>query len=114
MLSLFPELLFLSPFAAFLIRISVALLLAYAATKHITDQPLAIKGIAVIQFVTAVLILTGTYTQAAALIALLFAIISLVTPRYRIYPRSTLALGTVMAFTLLITGPGPFAFDLPL
>jgi len=114
MLSLFPELLFLSPFAAFLIRVSIACLLAYAASKHITDSSNTVRAIAVVQGILAILLLVGAYTQVAALIAFLFALISLFTPRWRVYPKSTLALAAAMSFTLLLTGAGPFAFDLPL
>ncbi len=114
MLSLFPDLLFLSPLAAFLIRISVGLLLMYAAYVHRSDSSIAIRVLAGVQIIAGVLLVLGAYTQAVALFALACALVSLATTNRRVYPMSTLALGAVMAFTLLITGPGPFAFDLPL
>lgn len=114
MLSLFPDLLFLSPLAAFLIRISVGILLIYAAYAHRTDSSVAIRILAGVQAIAGVLLLVGAYTQAVALFALVLGVISLSTANRRIYPLSTLALGAVMAATLLFTGPGPFAFDLPL
>lgn len=114
MLSLFPELLFLAPLAAFLIRVTVGILLAYAAFRHLSDSLLMMRIVGGVQAILATLLILGTYTQAAALIALIFALISLTTSKHRVYPRSTLALAAIMAFTLLITGAGPFAFDLPL
>lgn len=114
MLSLFPELLFLSPFAAFLIRISVGALLGYAAYRHFSDTALSIRILAGVQAIAAALMIVGAHTQAVAIFALLLALTSLATENRRIYPKTTLALAAVMAFTLTITGPGPFAFDLPL
>lgn len=114
MLALVPDLLFLSPFAAFLIRITVSALLLIAAYRHRTDATLSIRLLAGTQAIVGVLLLLGVYTQACALFALVLALTSLITPNRRIFPKSTLALGAVMATTLLITGAGPFAFDLPL
>ncbi|MFZ2886756.1 MAG: hypothetical protein WA021_02975 [Minisyncoccia bacterium] len=114
MLSLFPELLYLSPMAAFLIRIAVGLLLAYAAYRHMSDTALWVRILAGVQAISAVLLFVGAYTQAIALFAFVLAILSLATTNRRIYPVSTLLLGAVLAFTLILTGPGPFAFDLPL
>jgi hypothetical protein len=114
MLSLFPDLLFLSPLAAFLIRVSVGILLIYAAYEYRTDSSIAIRVLAGVQTIAGVLLLVGAYTQAVALFTFVLAVISLVTRNRRIYSLSTLALAAVMAATLLITGPGPFAFDLPL
>ncbi len=114
MLSLFPELLFLAPFSAFLIRVAVAVVLAMIAQRRIRSGESYSVSLGAVEAVLALMLLIGLYTQAAALTALVLAIVSLFYPAIRTAPRSTLALMAVMLLTLLLTGPGPFAFDLPL
>lgn len=114
MLSLFPELLFLAPLAAFLIRITVGFSLGLIAYRHVTVAKNHFRALGIIEGVLAVLCIAGAYTQAAALAgAIVFATI-LSVPAYRALPRSTLALLLVMSLSLILTGAGPFAFDLPL
>lgn len=114
MLSLFPEILFLAPVATFAIRISVALLLALAGREHFTKRESLLKAFAVLEVVLAASLAAGAWTQAVALFALLALGAGLFYPRLRFYPVSTVALALVMAATLVVTGPGAIALDLPL
>lgn len=114
MLSLFPQLLFLSPFAAFLIRISLAVVFAYSAYLRVSQQNMLLKIFGVIDAVIAIGLLVGFSTQLAALLGLICTVAWLVKPDWNPYPRSTTALAAVMCLSLLVLGAGPFAFDLPL
>ncbi|OHB18814.1 MAG: hypothetical protein A2854_03045 [Parcubacteria group bacterium RIFCSPHIGHO2_01_FULL_56_18] len=114
MLSLFPELLFLAPLAAFVIRIASGLVIARIAYRHVFMPATAMRILGIIEGIVAILLIAGAYTQAAALVAAIVIVLALILPAYRTLPRSTLALLLVMALSLLVTGAGPFAFDLPL
>ncbi|HWO07706.1 MAG TPA: hypothetical protein VNM40_03970 [Candidatus Paceibacterota bacterium] len=114
MLSFFPELLFLSPFAAFLIRLSLAVLFAHSAYRRIPQSDALIKTFGIVDAAIALSLLVGFATQIAALIGFVCTVAWLVRSDWNPYPRPTAALAAVMTFTLIITGPGPFAFDLPL
>jgi uncharacterized membrane protein YphA (DoxX/SURF4 family) len=65
-----------------------------------------------------ILLFVGAWTQIAAILAALgFAKMSYFSPsmpRYASFPRSTYALLIAISLSLLITGAGAFAFDLPL
>jgi hypothetical protein len=115
MLSLFPGLLFLSPFAAFLIRVALAATLGASAYRHFCLRAnVYLLALTALEIVFGGMLLVGFYTQAIALTALVLFLTSLIVPPVRTLPRSTLALAAVMCLTLLLTGPGPFAVDLPL
>jgi len=114
MLSLFPELLFLAPLAAFVIRIATGLTLVYMASKHITVSTTAVRTLGVVEGIAALLLIAGAYTQAAALAGIVIVLFSLFAPSYRTLPRSTLILLAILALSLIVTGAGPFAVDLPL
>lgn len=113
MLNLFPSLLFLSLFAPLLIRLSLSAVLVRAAYHHARLGYVG-KGMAAIEIPVAVLLFFGTYTQGVALVGLLVTLAGFALPGTRVLPRSTLFLMSVMYLTLLITGAGVFAFDLPL
>jgi uncharacterized membrane protein HdeD (DUF308 family) len=113
MLSLFPEVLFLAPFAALFMRVSVAAVFAYSASRRMQGSGLLLLFGAIDVAITLVLFV-GLSTQLAGLVAALCLITWLVAPSWSPLPRSTVALALVMALSLVITGPGPFAFDLPL
>ena len=116
MLSLFPEILFLSPFAPLIIRVALALLMLYDGYVLLGRSQTQARVAALCSFIVAALFFVGAWTQLAAI---LFAVAFLV---YLIFPygpgtsmpRSTIALAIVMALTLVLTGPGAYAFDLPL
>lgn len=114
MLSLFPELLFLAPLAAFIMRVAAGTFLGFVAYRHVISPHFPMRTLGVIEGVVAVLLVAGGYTQAAALVGVLVFAIPLFAPTYRVLPRSTLALLILMTLSLIITGAGPFAFDLPL
>jgi len=125
MLSLFPELLFLAPFSALLIRLAAAAVVGHMAIHHMQHKNLLIRGAGVLEGVCALLFFLGLYSQAASLIGMLIAGGHIFSQRIRILPLSTILLFFIMSLSLLVTGPGPFtisfgnvvlplSFDLPL
>jgi len=114
MLSLFPEILFLSPFAATIIRIALAALLAYGAWSTVSSPDVRVRVRAIFEIAVAVLLFAGAWTQAAALFAVLLLALSLAVPQMRTLPRSSVLLALAMAISLVVTGPGAIALDLPL
>jgi hypothetical protein len=114
MLSLFPNILFLTPLAPFLIRAALAVLVALAAWRHLSGHDSLIKVLSVFEIALAVALISGTWTQAAALLGIVYMGLALAIPRIRVYPISTILLSLVMFATLVVTGAGAFAFDLPL
>lgn len=132
MLSVFPEILFLSPFAATILRIAVAGVFLYAATKQaqesgaLSEVPAQVIGkgawivwVSVIfDVIVGVMLLAGIYTQVAALAGMVgVGAALLLGPLYleRIpLSRGVAALTFVILLSLLLTGAGAFAFDLPL
>jgi uncharacterized membrane protein YphA (DoxX/SURF4 family) len=133
MLSLFPGILYLAPFSAFILRIASALAFFYIAYRmlatrekiegvrvpivgHISDWMLWIS--AIVTFGTSVLLFIGLWTQAAAIVGMLICLKHLAGVRSysNILPLSagTYALLFAMCLSLLIAGAGPIAFDLPL
>ncbi len=114
MLSLFPQLLFLSPFAPFLIRLALAVLVALAAWQHLSRPDHLSRALSVFEIALATALLAGAWTQAAAIAGFLFIGLGFFFPRIRAYSISTTALSLVMLATLVVTGAGIFAFDLPL
>jgi len=114
MLSLFPEILFLAPFSAFVIRIALGVLFAYTAWRHISRDDLVARILGIGEVAVAAALIAGSWTQPAALIAAAAIILWLALPKLHRWPISTLLLALVMCASLLVTGPGSFAFDLPL
>lgn len=114
MLSLLPELLFLAPLSAFIIRVVVGISLGIVAYRHILVPTTILRVIGIIEGVTALLLIVGAYTQGAAIVAFLLIGTSIFLPAWRKFPRSTLLLLGILSFSLILTGAGPFAFDLPL
>ena len=114
MLSLFPELLFLAPFAAFIIRVAVGFMLGMSAYRHVFIPAPTMRALGILEGVVALLLIFGGYTQAAAMVGFFIVALALLLPTYRTFPRSTLAMLLVMCLSLVVTGAGPFAFDLPL
>ena len=114
MLSLFPGILFLAPLSAFLIRIALAFILGYSAWNHFSRSENALRVFGVLEIAINAAIATGTWTQAAALAALVVAGIYVVVPKVREVALGTSILSVVLCLSLLVTGAGIFAFDLPL
>ena len=114
MLSLFPELLFLAPFSALFIRVAVGIAFGFAFSKHIVTPGTTVRILGVLEGITALLLIAGAYSQAAALIGFFLVLILLFVPSYRVLPRSTLLLLALLCLSLVVTGAGPWGFDLPL
>ena len=114
MLSPLPELFFLSPLAATLIRVSAAIVFGLAAWKHFADTETREKAVSVLEGVIAVGLFVGFYAQFAAIAGGLVACAWIFSANLRPMPKSTVVLVLIMCITLLATGAGPFAFDLPL
>lgn len=135
MLSLFPQLLFLSALAPTLLRVAAGvylLLLAYrtaSARERFASLQYPIIGNPPTWLITCAAILlagisislvVGFWTQAAALLGALSALKLLILPQRMLSPiatytqRSTMMLLLALCLSLVITGAGAFAFDLPL
>ncbi len=101
MLSLFPQLLFLSPFAAFLIRLALACVFAYSAYHRIPHGTTLLKVFGVIDALIAIALLIGFSTQLAALVGFICSVAWLAKPEWNPYPKSTTALVAVMCLIYL-------------
>lgn len=113
MLALFPQLLSLSWFAAFMIRITLTLVVGYAGYTH-AGKSTGFNALAIFEVALAGLLLIGAWTQVAGMVAALLIATWLIKREIAPYPVSTVLLTLVMALSLIMTGSGPFAFDLPL
>jgi uncharacterized membrane protein YphA (DoxX/SURF4 family) len=114
-LSSFPQLLFLSLLAPTILRLSVGFFILHlgknrSQSKHNRASP--------IYFISGVLLIIGLYTQIASIVGILVLIFDFYVNR-----KSTLisedkktlyVIVGVILLSLLFTGPGLFAFDLPL
>lgn len=133
MLSLFPQILFLSPLGITLLRAVAGIYFIYIAyglllrRSLIERSRLPVVGhpsewmvyfSALIALSAGVLLTAGLWTQAAAilgaLIALKHAFVSRWYPSVLPFPTSTTLLLCALCLALIVTGPGLFAFDLPL
>ena len=113
MLSVFPDILFLSPFAMLLMRFAAATVFGYAAWQHIPQASMLARIVAVLEIVCAALLLVGLYTQPAALLGIAIFLLHMFIPSLRTVPTSTELLLFVLCLSLLLTGAGKLAFDLP-
>lgn len=114
MLSVFPSLLFLAPFSAFLIRIALGLVFIFAGWKHIAREEKGPRVLSAFEFATAVSLASGAWTQVGALLGIIVAFLWLTLPHYRVISKIAVMLSLVMCISLLVTGGGVIAFDLPL
>lgn len=114
MLSFFPELLYLGPFAGFLIRLALAALFFISASRRVRATPVILKIFGAVDGVIALALIVGFATQLASLAAFVCLTYWFFKRDVSPFPRSTVALAGAMSLSLLILGPGPFAFDLPL
>lgn len=114
MLSVFPGILFLAPLSAFLIRIALALVLIFAARKHFQRPENTSRLLAAIEFGAAVSIGAGAWTQVGALAGAFIAMSWLYLSDTRPISFVATLLTIILCISLVLTGAGPFAFDLPL
>ncbi len=132
MLTLFPDLLTYSFFGPTIVRLALGGALIALAHRHllarerIRDEmrgfgalaPAIASGIPASEALIGTLITIGLFTQVAALLSVVIAI--KLWAAHRKYPAITspgplalLCMGAI-ALSLVVTGPGAFAFDLPL
>ena len=132
MLSLFPQLLFLAPFSATILRVAAGIAFLLLAWVHINKREELSRVdfffighgawipvfATIVELTIATALLAGIYTQLAALFGALVALKSFVwKPRFNeLFPlsQSTSALLFAICLSLVFTGAGVFAFDLPL
>ncbi len=119
MLSLFPALLSYQQLSPFLLRIILGAIFLFAAYRSLrggssNDK----KVVAAIEALAALLLVIGLWTQAAAAIITIDLVARLIG---RIREKAFLTDGVnyylillAIAISLLLTGPGWWAFDLPL
>lgn len=132
MLSVFPQILFLAPLSATILRIAAGFVFLYLAYVHFGKRTRAADEIApivggarvilviysLIELVVGICLIIGLWTQAAALIGFLIGAKMLIIRKALkdLKPISELSyfLLAVICLSLLFTGAGAFAFDLPL
>ena len=119
-LSLFPYLLSWSQLSPVLIRLALGFIFIFWSYRGLRgkDVSTGMNAVAGIECVAGVLLIIGLWTQAAALVAAIDLVIRLIE---RIRNKAFLTDGVnyyllllVMALSLMTTGPGFWAFDLPL
>src|SRR3989344_5700059 len=103
MLSVFPDILFLSPFAMLLMRLAASAVFGYAAWQHIPQASMLARSVAVLEIVCAALLLVGLYTQPAALLGIAISFLYMFIPSLRSAPTSTGLLLLVLCASLLLT-----------
>jgi uncharacterized membrane protein YphA (DoxX/SURF4 family) len=132
-LSLLPDILFLSPVAATMLRVAAALAFFYIARRmsttrrEITETRLPMIGnpapwmvslSSIITALTGFALLMGYWAQAAAILGALITLKHLIGtywfPSIMLLSRGTYALLFIICTSLIFTGAGAFAFDLPL
>ena len=128
----FPELLTYGFLAPTLLRVAAASVFAYLAYQHyknrddkaarrfpVLGDDLWVIWLAIlIEAGIAAALFVGYYTQYAGILGAALAFKHIIWggsyPRFFILPRSTALLLLVITLSLLATGAGAFAFDLPL
>ena len=120
MLSLFPILLSYQQLSPFLIRLTLGAILVYWSYSGLKEKKSsgAKKTLDAAEAVIGILIIIGLWTQAAALVAAIGFIVCLVK---KAQARTFLTSGVnyllillVLSISLMVTGAGWWAFDLPL
>lgn len=114
MLALFPQILFLAPFSALLIRLTLVILLSYAAWHHMSRRDTVLRAWSILEVALAAALFIGLWVQAIACVVLLATALAVILPKMRAYPLSTTLLMCMMSLSLVVTGAGALAFDLPL
>ena len=132
MLSIFPELLVYTLAAPLLLRLAAGTLFltwavgCFGAGKHALRARLeewnipGIQGVFILgllEVAVGALLLLGLYTQVAALVATILAIKFAFLSRKEPFGSASMVvyiLVAIISFSLALTGPGFFAFDLPL
>lgn len=117
MLSVFPSLLTWSQLSPFLIRLTLGAVFVFWTYGVFKRKP-ADKIIGIIGGIAGILLVIGLYTQIAALVATLIMLVCLVEKiKKSLFFNDGVNyyfLLLIMALSLLFTGAGFWAFDLPL
>ena len=122
MLSLFPSLLSYERFGPFLIRIVLGITLGYFGYKKVIAQGTSsgsnARTYGAVEIFVSLFLIIGLYTQLAALIN---AIILVIKISFKARDRALFTDGInyyvlllAMALSVIVTGAGAWAFDLPL
>ncbi len=111
--SVFPEIFFLSAFAALFIRVAVGLVLVYCAWDHFKDSASLPRVIGVVELISGALLIAGAWTQVAAIVGGIVLVLYMTQIVRRPIALGTTLLALVMCVTLLVTGAGPLAIDFP-
>lgn len=119
LLSIFPQLLSFGFFAPLLLRVVVSLFVLYLGYKRWGKQ---YKWASILYLLSGGLVFLGMYTQIAVIVAVATLkldfyfdywkdrkSVPIQNEKYFLY-----TMATVILLSLLLTGPGAFAFDLPL
>ena len=133
MLSLFPQILFLAPLSITLLRVVTALYFGYIAWHLVRKQdeiahtPMPLVGMPKIWMVTfsavvvgaiGISLFVGTWSQASALLGAIVVLKHLIFYKRFVallpFSKSTYILLFCICLTLVVSGAGAFAFDLPL
>lgn len=116
MLNPFPELLFLAPLSATLLRAAAAAVFLLAGVAHARGTEAVPRRyvLAVVEILIGLSLAFGFYTQVGALIGILVSLAWLIVSTLRPTPMSTALLTLVLCLSLLLSGAGPLSFDLPL
>lgn len=133
MLNPFPSLLMFGILAPFIIRVSLGAVLLYIAVEHFRSKreiaevlsPLMGRSskwawvlLCAIEVSAGALLVVGAWTQIASIVVILLVLKTFfIRPSLRhLSPlsRSAYVLMCMMALSLLLSGAGGFAFDLPL
>ncbi|KKT21108.1 MAG: hypothetical protein UW04_C0011G0017 [Parcubacteria group bacterium GW2011_GWB1_43_8] len=114
--SLFPELFNFSFLAPFVLRIALGVpLIKHGFGKAIAKEKTPQRILGGIVFLSGIFLVIGLFTQAAAIAVSLIIIVSSIIVGGK-HPRSWTErlIKLAIAVSLILTGPGMFAFDLPL
>ena len=114
--SLFPELFNFSFVAPFVLRIALGIpLIIGGFRKIIAKEKTPQRILGGIVFLSGIFLVIGLFTQAAAMAVSLIIIASSIIMRGQ-HPRpwAERFIKLAVAVSLILTGPGLFAFDLPL
>lgn len=132
MLNLFP-IQFLAPFAYFLLRVCIGFILVRFGVVHIRNRH-TLKDtfsfgifpyglfftwyLGIVEIIIGTLFLVGFLTQLAAILSMVLSLKLMVMHKRFVHPlipsRLTYVLLFFISLSLLITGAGIFAFDLPI
>lgn len=120
MLNTFPNLLTYGLFAPLLLRLALGIFLAFTSYKNLRGQISNIsRGANIVLIIAGIFIIAGLFTQVMALITIVINIVSFfykwkVTNSLSDKDIALYVFIILIAFSLMLTGAGFYAIDLPL